>query len=926
MGRSRRQRWAALVVALTVPAFAAALSVDLVASSQTPLPLFDLTQNGKVHSELYRLERGEAPLDAAARATGADPVVDAGADPGHVTVSAVPRSDGTSLLADLQQLGLQDGLAIENLVTGRLPVDAIAAAGELDSLRFIRPEWSVSATGGVASQGDAAMKSDAARTALSVTGSGVTVGTLSDSFDCKSGYAADKAAGELPDGIEVLAEGPCANADLPPLDEGRAMMQIVSDVAPGATQKFHTARNGQLDYAQGIVDLKAAGAKVINDDYAYLTEPWFHDGVIAQAIDTVTADGVSYFTAAGNDGPASYESAYREGSYQPKGFAAVPAHDFDPGAGTDAAQRIKVPPLSIVRLALQWDDNFKTQILTADAPKSDLDIGAFTADGLLLPLPGVPGTENGLSSIPSGLVQSTTLEPVEVMLLLNLSTEEQPADLVIIRDSGPPPPLLKWIGVSIEPVKVEEFPATGTGTIFGHSQALGAMAVGAASVLQTSTPPVLEPYSSFGGGRITRNAKGEELGSAVVRERPNFVGPDDVNTSFFGEDSTGDADTSPNFPGTSAAAPHVAGVAALALEKAPTATRDDICNALSSTAVDMGTAGQDNASGHGFIDANAALAALPQSATATKSPRCSTVQIAVGAVSAKEGNTGTTKYTFKVTKLGATTQQVGVAYATADGTAKKGEDYTETTGTLTFAPADVTKTVDVEVTGDATIEPDETFDLTLANAMPANVVILGNTFGTATIDDDDDPTSPTGTAVEGALNYVTWGKASKSKAEPGDEVGIAGTGFKIDDTIALSFHSTPVSLGSATANATGGFTSSITIPSSATNGAHEIHAVGTDARGGTRTIRYPITIVNGASPTTTGITGAGTGTGTSGLVVQGSVTSTSVLPSTVAATPSTLPTTGGNIAFLAQLGSLLVLIGLSAIYGTRRRRDVACRR
>ena len=52
----------------------------------------------------------------------------------------------------------------------------------------------------------------------------------------------------------------------------------------------------------GIVDLADAGAKVINDDVIYFAEPMFQDGIVAQAVDPVKTRGVSYFSAAQNDG------------------------------------------------------------------------------------------------------------------------------------------------------------------------------------------------------------------------------------------------------------------------------------------------------------------------------------------------------------------------------------------------------------------------------------------------------------------------------------------------------------------------------------------------------------------------------------------------------------------------------------------------
>jgi hypothetical protein len=910
----RRRGLVALFVALAVPSLTGLLSTTMRAASESPVERWVAT--GKVHPELYRLERGDAPIAGVEQTqrTGSE---DGG---GYVTVSAVPSEKGRALLKDLEEIGLLDGAANAKMVTGRLPIEAIDAAGELDSVQFIRPEWAVRSLGPVLTQGDAQLKADVARTAFDVDGTGVTVGVLSDSFDCEDGYDDDKTAGELPDEtkIQVISEGPCSDPLSPHFDEGRAMSQIIADVAPGATQKFHSAANGQLDYAQGIVELKDAGAKIITDDFGYLNEPWFLDGVIAQAVDTVTAAGVSYFPAAGNSGRLGYQSTFAETTFKPKDLTAAPVHDFDPGTAVDPTQRVTLPAQSIAFIGLQWDDNFKTQIPSMPAPLTDLDIYAFAPDATLLPILGLPGADpNKLSAFPGVAEQSRSLEPVEGMLIVNPESTAKPVDIVIPRLLGPMPTVLKWIEVTGSTMTVDEFATPNAGTIFGHSQALGAMSVGAASSLPSATPPVIEPYSAVGGAQILRDPKGVPIGADVVRARPAFVGPDNTNTSFFGEDSPDDTDSWPNFPGTSAAAPHAAAVAALALEKAPTATRDEICNALTSTAVDMGsTTGADNESGHGFIDANAALIALPLAATAAKSPRCSTVQLAIDSVTKSEGNSGVTKLSFKVTKLGATAGSVTVDYATADGTAKETEDYKKTTGTLTFAATDLTKTVDVDITGDTTKESDETFNLSVANVTPANVVLLNSTFGTATIKDDDNPASNTGDSTT-KLDYVTFGTPSKTKAEPGDEVKIDGSGFEGDASLALSFHSTPVTLGSVTATTAGAFSTTITIPDTATNGAHEIHAVGTDAAGGTRTIRYAVTIVNGA-PVSSGGSSTG-GIATSGGEVVGSVTTTSALPTTTTTPPGTLPRTGGSITFFAELGTILLLVGAAATFGTRRR-------
>ncbi|MEL7314787.1 MAG: Calx-beta domain-containing protein, partial [Cyanobacteria bacterium J06559_3] len=89
---------------------------------------------------------------------------------------------------------------------------------------------------------------------------------------------------------------------------------------------------------------------------------------------------------------------------------------------------------------------------------------------------------------------------------------------------------------------------------------------------------------------------------------------------------------------------------------------------------------------------------------------------------------------FTVSLAQASDSQITVDYATADGTALAGSDYTATSGTLTFAPGDVNQTVTVNITDDADPESDQTFQVDLSNAVNA---VIGDGSGTATIADND---------------------------------------------------------------------------------------------------------------------------------------------------------------------------------------------
>ncbi|HEX8618423.1 MAG TPA: IPTL-CTERM sorting domain-containing protein, partial [Thermoanaerobaculia bacterium] len=99
-----------------------------------------------------------------------------------------------------------------------------------------------------------------------------------------------------------------------------------------------------------------------------------------------------------------------------------------------------------------------------------------------------------------------------------------------------------------------------------------------------------------------------------------------------------------------------------------------------------------------------------------------------------EGNAGTTIATLTVTLTGSTAQTVTVDYATANGTATAGSDYTATSGTLTFLPGTTTQTIGITVVGDAANEPDETILVNLTN--PANASI-GDAQGAVSVINDD---------------------------------------------------------------------------------------------------------------------------------------------------------------------------------------------
>jgi len=522
----------------------------------------------------------------------------------YVAIYAVASDDPSALRADLEKLGMKDVTVSGRVVSGWLPIPAIGQLETVPGLQFVRPTYPpIKRSGSVDSQGDAAMRSNTARMRFGVDGNGVAIGVLSNSYNCLGGAEQDIARGDLPSGIAVLKDmtddNLCPPATDPTTDEGRAMMQLIHDVAPGAPLLFHTGGEDQFKFADAVTVLANAGAKIIVDDVGYFDEPMFQDGHSAQAIDEVVAKGVAYFTSAGNENRSSYEAPFRpSGTLIDEGGGYIcEAHDFDPGPDISVFQHITVPPGSGLMMSFQWDAPFFSVSGPPGSP-NDIDVLLYDEAGTLV----ADAKDINIGSDPKEILRFFN-PPESGVSGFNVQITNCPGPNPEVINPG----LMKYI---LWDGTIDQF-NTHSSTIIGHANAAGAAAVGAASY---RTPHVLREFSSAGGTPILFDTAGNRKASPEFRFQPLIVAPDDTNTSFFGGQDT-EPDGAPNFPGTSAAAPHAAAVAALMLQAYPSLSPRDIYAAMANTAIDMDDpftldfdTGFDFASGCGFIQADAAIA------------------------------------------------------------------------------------------------------------------------------------------------------------------------------------------------------------------------------------------------------------------------------------------------------------------------------
>ncbi len=446
------------------------------------------------------------------------------------------------------------------IVSGRFPINKLLIINSRpDLINHCRPIFMpLGNVGVVTSAGDTSIAANLARGGFTIGGAGIKIGVISDSYNTLANNPAQKDIdnGDLPgvgnpDGnntpVDLLLDYPYGRRS----DEGRGMLQIIHDVAPQASLAFRTGFISAGDFAQGIIQLKDAGCKIICDDVTYITEPFFQDGVVSRAVNDVDAAGVSYFTSAGNFGSRSYQSTYTPAPIA--GTFAVSAHDF---GGGDIYQKLKLKSGNYT-IVMQWQDNIYS-LAQSVGTVNDMDIYLIDAGGR------TGFNRNNLGG-----------DPLEVMSFsINLPDTSQviEADLLITKDNpGGTNPLVKYILFRGNAVIDEYYsgqPLVNKSTIVGHANSAHAIAVGA--VLYSNTPAFGNPasiasFSSTGGTPVTEGA------TTVTRPKPELTGPNGVNTSTTiplgpDNDGYGNTDGFPNFYGTSAAAPHAAAATALVLE------------------------------------------------------------------------------------------------------------------------------------------------------------------------------------------------------------------------------------------------------------------------------------------------------------------------------------------------------------------------
>ncbi len=491
-------------------------------------------------------------------------------------------------------------------------LNALAALAPVESVRL--PDYGFPQAGSVMTEGDAIIRADLVRSTFGVTGAGIRVGVISTGV---GGLSGAQASGDL----GSVDTSTCNVTGVDPTSTGAeatAMMEIVYDIAPGAQLYFGQASRSSgmssVDFNAAVTCL-AAHTDVVVNDISFFADG-LYDGTSSVSANTSTQLNAAsnpirvYSTSVGNYAWGHYQEQFTDDSAQ--GFPGW--NKFQGTASTTDAYALGVQPVDALALQpngevgvyLQWNDSW-------GASSNHYNLNLYNNNDLVHP-------------VASGTAVYGSSYPIVYLHYINTTGSVTQFDIAVVKQSG-----------SARTLDMFVIPISG-GTLLVNDTLLNY------NTLSSSVPN----QSDAGGGVISVGAIDQaDSGHDTIevysgrgttndgRTKPEVTAIDGVCVTGAGGFGQGTCQSiGKQFFGTSAAAPHLAAVAALLLQCRPdlkaggataaSTARTNLRNYILNSAVDLGTGGVNNTYGSGRLDAYAAAVAAgctsPSTATPTFTP------------------------------------------------------------------------------------------------------------------------------------------------------------------------------------------------------------------------------------------------------------------------------------------------------------------